>query len=126
MAYVKVSKEFVVKHAKFMILKIDHIDAIEADKIIDKMMKMRVFFGTRPRYSSRTECIKEEQGFEAGSLHWAFYSRKQKLECERLLLAAQNCIDDHLYLSDKDISALGFNAESNIEYIKHFWNFPND
>lgn len=41
MAYVKVSKEFVIEKSRFIILKINQIDAIAANKVIDRLMARR-------------------------------------------------------------------------------------
>lgn len=126
MAYAKFSRDFVVQKAKFIILKIDQIDAMEADRIIDRLMKRKTFFTKRPIYSSRTDCIQREQDFRHGALFDAFSPRRQKIQCEQLLLAAQNTCDDYLYLTEDDIASLGFNTTEGAEYLQHFWDLKEE
>lgn len=121
MAYLKVKRDFVIQNAKFIILKIDQIDAIEADRVIDRLMQRKTFFTRRPIYASRTECIEQEQDFRHGALFHVFQARRQKIKCEELLIAAQNCQADTLFLTEEDISTLGFNSVAGIEYLQHFW-----
>lgn len=126
MAYAKVNREFVIRNAKYIILKIDQIDAIEADRVIDRLMQRKTFFTRRPIYASRTECIKQEQDFGNGALYYAFSPRRQKIKCEELLFAAQNCQEDTLFLTEEDISTLGFNNVGGVEYLQHFWDVKDE
>ncbi len=56
-------------------------------------------------------------------LFYAFLSRKQKSKAEQLLLAARHCSEDHLYITEDDISTLGyFSSDISAQYVLHFWN----
>jgi len=122
MAYFKVSKDFVIEAAKYMILKIDQIDAIQADQIIDQIMSKRTWWFKKPIYKSRTECIEKEGTYAPSELFYAFLSRKQKSKCEQLLLAARHCSEDHLYITEDDIGALGYvSFDISAQYVQHFW-----
>ncbi len=72
MAYLKVSKDFVIEAAKFMILKIDQTDAIQADQIIDQIMSKRTWLFKKPIYQSRTECIEKEGTCAPSELFYIF------------------------------------------------------
>lgn len=126
MAYVKVSKEFVIEKSRFMILKINQIDAIEANKVIDRLMARKTWFTRRPFYNSRTDCIKKEQDWYRSELCRAFQDRPQLIACQKLLIAAQNCQEDCMYLTEDDISSLGLTTAASVEYLQHFWDLESN
>jgi hypothetical protein len=122
MAYFKVSKDFVIEAAKFIIVKIDQTDAIQADQIIDQLMSKRTIFFKEPIYKSRTECIEKVGTYTPSELFCAFLSRKQKSKAELLLLAARHCSEDHLYITEDNISTLGYvSSDISAQYVQHFW-----
>jgi hypothetical protein len=86
-------------------------------------MSKRTSLGNIPIYKSRTECIEKVGKLMDSDLFYAFLSRKQKSKAEQLLLAARHCSEDHLYITEDDISTLGyFSSDISAQYVLHFWN----
>jgi hypothetical protein len=126
-SYIRVSTQGVIAHAKEIIVKQCHRDAVEADKIIDRLMKRtrRTFFALKPAYQSRSQCI--EENLRPGSeLERAFAPSPQLERCYQLLLAARKCQEDHMLLDVNDLSKLGIGAGPNgpEDFVRVYWDVP--
>lgn len=126
MATCKVPASFVLKHAKYMIVKCDQKDAIEADKIIDRLFaKKRGIFKKSPAYLSRTEVIERFSEYnrfnDDNDLVWAFNQSAQRKSCEKLAIAAHTLIklDKNAFMSltAEDFSSLGFCGDDYLEFV---------
>jgi len=125
MATCKVPASFVLKHAKYMIVKCDQKDAIEADKIIDRLFaKKRGIFKKVPVYASRTEVIErnsEEERLTINDLFWTFNQSAQRKNCEKLAIAAHTLIkldkNAFILLSEEDFSSLGYCGRDYLDYV---------
>ena len=122
MAYIRVKTDYVVDHAKEMILQLDHIEAIKADIVIDELMKFRTFITKVPIYTSRTECIEKEQRIALSNLRVIFSKPSdQKRTCEILLIAARVCTEDTMLIDSDELSALGMNNNDTYTRMPHYW-----